>query len=226
MLVGNTAAAILGFFVSWITGIRENIFITQNMVNTLFIVVVLLLVYTSLMHYAILLHRTTSETVFLDDPEEDIEDISESTPLLDSHDILDAKASVKKLAFSLLLLLSLVLILASVFPLLMYQFNTCPPFPYTENANIKCNETPQTYGSTCRLICSPLFWSSSSLHSSCSLRGVWSVTGLTCRPQVAAVVGSGWNTLGKWVPTIDIYPPTGSRSPLPGLPILLGKVEI
>ena len=129
------------------------------------------------------------------------------------------KPSSKKASCALAKLLILMLILVTCFPLLLYQFNTCPPFPSTPNAYITCNSTTHTYGSTCHLSCSHLHWSTSELTSTCMFRGVWSVQDLTCRPQVAAVVGQELNN------TMDIYPSTGSRSHLPGLPIFGGKVE-
>ena len=59
--------------------------------------------------------------------------------------------------------------------------------------------------------------------SSCQLGGAWTVRDLSCRPQVAAVIGTGLNvTTGEWVQATDIFPPTG-RSSLPGLSLSNGK---
>ena len=117
----------------------------------------------------------------------------------------------------------LLLILLSSTPLLMFVFNTCPPYHPTPNSQIRCDTTPQTYGSTCWLTCSPMFRSTKELYSSCQLDGAWSVTDLTCRPQVAAIIGQGRNmTTREEVQATDIYPPTG-RSSLPGLQLTSGK---
>ena len=93
------------------------------------------------------------------DLDEDIEDLSELTPLLGSHNIPGTKAYLKKAAYALVLLLVLLIILTSFLPLLLYQFNTCPSFPSAPNSNITCKASPQTFGSTCHLTYSPLLWS-------------------------------------------------------------------
>ena len=69
-----------------------------------------------------------------------------------------------------------------------------------------------------------LFYSKNLMESSCTLTGAWSVADLSCRPQVAAVVGKGWNeTLEMAQQILQMYPSTGSRSHISGLPILAGK---
>ena len=91
-------------------------------------------------------------------------------------------------------------------PLLLYQFNTCPAFTSTPNSKIVCNGN--LVGSNCTLACSPLYWSSSSLYSSCTWWGVWTVKDFIYRPQAAALAGVATNkTLEKWKPVTEIYPP-------------------
>ena len=181
--------------------------------------------YSTLVHYVMSLLATSSAEVLpTDDLEEDLEDLSESTPLLGDHNRSSPKSSLKKAAYALVLLLMSILILLSWYPLLLYQFNTCPPFSPTTNSHIKCDKTPQTYGSTCHLSCSPLFHSQGLMSTSCSLTGRWTVADLTCRPQVAALLGPGINaTTWRVQQAVDIYPSTDSGSLIPGLPLQYGK---
>ena len=187
---------------------------------------VFLIVFSTLTHLGLSLQASSSQHGVCTDglEDEDIEDASETTPLIGNQNQSNVhSSSTKKVVYAIALMVILLLILASTAPLLMYVFNTCPPFHPTTNSQILCNTTPQTYGSTCKLTCSPLFRSTQELHSSCQLDGAWSVTDLSCRPQVAAVIGRGWNkTKGEWVQATDIYPPTG-RSILPGLQLQYGK---
>ena len=66
-------------------------------------------------------------------------------------------------------------------------------------------------------MCSPHYLSSSSPHSSCTWRGVWSVH-LECRSQVAAVIGPGSKPEEQsWHAAAEVYLATNSTS-LPPLP--------
>jgi hypothetical protein len=225
LLVGNIAAAILGFSVPLGEGVAEDLFITQNMVKAFGITIAFLIPFSTLAYYSIsLLAKSSAEPLPTDDLDEDIEDLSESTPLLGDHNRPSPKLSLKKAAYALVLLLMSILILLSWYPLLLYQFNTCPPFSPTTNSHIRCDKTPQTYATTCHLSCSPLFLSHGLMNSTCSLTGRWTVADLTCRPQVAAVLGQGYNaTTGRWEQSVDLYPATHSKSHIPGLPFLYGK---
>jgi hypothetical protein len=116
--------------------------------------------------------------------------------------------------------------MSSFYPLLLFKFNTCQAYSSNPESLITCNNNRLTVGTKCTMTCSPLFWSSSSLQSSCTWRGVWTVTDFTCRSQVAAVVGIGGMHQGKWIRVTDVYPPTGSKSNLPGLQqSVVGMVE-
>ena len=228
LLVGNIAAATLGFSLSLVVSVEDDLFITQNMVKASGMTIAILIAFSTLAYYGIsLLPTSPAEPLPTDDLEEDIEDLSESTPLLGNNNRPSPKSSLKKAAHALVLLIMLILILLSWYPLLVYQFNTCPTFSPTPKSHIRCDKTPQTYGSSCHLSCSPLFYSQSQMKSSCTLTGRWSVPDLICRPQVAALVGPGLNTtLGRWQETVHMYPQTGSSSHIPGLPLNHGKGQL
>jgi len=224
LLVGNVAAAIMGFSMPLLVGVINETVITQNLIKSFFVQAVFLIAYSTLTHLRLsLLTSSSEEPLSVDDFEEDIEDASESTPLIGNQNQAPTEDSnLKKVGYAMVLMFFLLLILACSLPLLTYVFNTCSPFQSSPNSQIRCDTTPQTYGSTCWLTCSPMFRSEQEMVSSCQLGGAWTVRDLSCRPQVAAVIGKGWNkTKGEWVQATDIYPPTG-RSSLPGLSLAYG----
>jgi hypothetical protein len=74
-------------------------------------------------------------------------------------------------------------------------------------------------GVVCHLTCSPLHWSSSSLSTICTWRGVWDVGNFTCRPQAAALVGPRGIAGAEWEAGAEVWPAARNRSLLPGLPV-------
>ena len=64
-----------------------------------------------------------------------------------------------------------------------------------------------------------MFWSSSTLQSQCTWRGVWTEEDLTCRQQAAVIVGDGRKPDPVvWEAAAEVYPAIGNKSLLPGLP--------
>jgi hypothetical protein len=129
LFVGNIAAAIFCFSVSLGAAVTEDMFITQNMVKALCTASAFLVMYSTLTLYLSIRATSSLESLNSDNLDQDIEDLSESTPLLSSSpNANQAKGYLKKATWVLVMLLTLMLILASSYPLLLYQFNTCPPY--------------------------------------------------------------------------------------------------
>ena len=206
----------MGFFEILLLGVTGNVFITENIIQALFIKVLLLATYSCLVHFLDCLYAGPSQQTW---PEEEE---TEATPLI-SNQI----ESPKSLGKAVILATVLLLILASWYPLLLYQFNTCPTLSPSQESTIMCSSSPQVYSTTCTLTCTPLYWTADLPNTTCGLGGRWSVQPrlFTCLPQVAAMVGFGRNeTTGRIEQATDIYPPTG-QSHLPSLPedIAFGK---
>ena len=204
--------------ISMSLGTKKRTFLTENMVAALFIQVLLLAVFSCLVYMGTLGHTTAEE-------DDELED--ENTLPLNHH--VDQRGS-KEIVKAATLFFVLVIILSSAFPLLILQFNTCTHLHSSKESEISCSSKAQTYGTICNLTCPPLYWSADSPNTRCMLGGTWSVDEIrfTCRPQKAAVIGSGLkNNTGKFEPSTDLYPPTGRPHP-PGLPadIILGKDTI
>ena len=152
-------------------GVGQGLFLTQNMVKAFSVTGVGLLLYNLV---ALALSKTGSALQTEVDSEQPDEEASESSPLLGNINSQQPLRTVsnRKAVSALVLPITLLLLLASPYPLLLYVFNTCPAFPSFPDSTISCS-TPLTVGSQCRLSCSPMFWSSSSLQSQCTWRGVW-----------------------------------------------------
>ena len=209
----------MGFSITLIYGVtKNNIFITDNIIQVLGVQVFLMVMYSSMSHFYCVLHtQSSTDDILQEDAEEDIEEDIAESPLLPGYQTQDVSL-FKKAAYLFGLLMLLLLIIASGVPMLMLLFNTCPPISSTQNTKIVCTATPQTYGTTCSLTCPPLYWSADLPDTRCGLGGRWSVSLFTCRPQVLALMGPGYSeTTEKWRPSTDIYPPT-NRSHPPGLP--------
>ena len=218
LLVGNTAAAIMGFSMTLVVGVSvKNMFITYNIVQVIGVQVVLLIPYSSLIFFCSILQASSPTEEESEDVEEDV---TESSAILGNQLESNQDSSlIRKVVTLFVLLLLLVLILISILPMLMFMFNTCPPLHSTQHSNISCSSSPQIYGTTCSLSCPPLYWSADLLDTRCELGGSWSVSMFTCRPQVAALIGQGYNEKsGEWYLATDIYPP--SKVPRhPALPV-------
>lgn len=87
ILVGNLAAAALGFSAAFSVGLAEGMFITTNMVKALSMTTVCLVLFSAVVYYGISAQSASSvATPSLEDFEENSDETSDSTTLLDSHD--------------------------------------------------------------------------------------------------------------------------------------------
>ena len=217
LLVGDLAAMILGFTVALAVGVSQGIFLTQNMVKAFGMSGVGLLLYNTVVQA---FPKTGSALQTVVDSEPLDREASEYSPLLGNSNNREPHRplSKRKGFYALALPITLLLLLASPYPLLLYVFNTCPAFPSLPYSTISCS-SHLTVGSQCRLSCSPFYWSSSSLQSQCTWRGVWTEEDPTCRQQAAVIVGPGTKTDPvDWKATAEMYPEIGNQSLLPGLP--------
>jgi hypothetical protein len=195
LLVGNLCALAVGSTVALTTGVTDNIFITTNIVKATTAMSVLLVLHMMSTYAAVFVLPATSTTQSLteDDVEEGDNVSTESTPLMPSQHAVQGGKWIKSTAWVLVLPISLGLLLASPYLLLLHQFNTCPALsPFLPDSRITCtnhSSTLPTVGTVCSLSCSPLHWSSSSLETACTWRGAWTVAPFTCRPQVVTVTG-------------------------------------
>ena len=219
LLVGNLTAIALGSTVTLMEGVMDNIFITPNIVIASTAMSALLILHTTAIYAAVfILPAPSTPSPAEDDIEEGDE---ESTPLISTQHGDEGKTRIRTAAWVLLLPTTLALILASPYPLLMHQFNTCPALPSDSNSHVTCpstNSTP-TVGAVCHLTCSPLYWSTSSLSTNCTWRGTWDVGSFTCRPQAAALVGPRDPGGPGWEAGAEVWPAAANRSLLPPLPV-------
>jgi hypothetical protein len=171
LLVGNLAAVALGSTVALIEGVVHNIFITTNIVKATTAMSALLILHTTATYATVfILPAPSAHSLVENDIEDGDDESTESTPLISSQNGDEGNKRVRKAAWVLLLPTTLALILASPYPLLLHQFNTCPALPSDSNSHVTCpstNSTP-TVGTVCHLTCSPLHWSSSSLSTTCT----------------------------------------------------------
>ena len=220
LLLGDFAALACGLTVNYLAEITKGLFLTHNMVMALGVTGVGLTLYASTASYVISLWNAPASSLN-DNLYESDNNVTETSSLLGNNQNQTHLRQRKTAMVALLVPISFVLMLASPFPLLLYAFNTCATFQSQPNGHITCTNFPPIVGSQCRLSCAPLFWSSSSLHSQCTWRGVWSLEDLTCRNQVAAVVGPRHIVdQDSWVSAVEIYPAPGMMSSLPGMPRL------
>ena len=206
-----------GFDVALTAGVQEycGIFVTTNMVKALKFTAGILVSNSLVVSIASGL-TIQSSIQYHDNPEEANGDSTDTEPLINSHEGVTQTKTKKNVGF-LLLVVSLVSILALPYLLMVTTFNTCPVLNSLQHGNISCSSSSPTVGSECSIVCSPHYLSSSSPHSSCTWRGVWSVH-LECRRQVAAVIGPGAKHEEQgWYPAAEVYPATNSTS-LPPLP--------
>ena len=216
IMSGNMAIFVLGYSVAIGAGITEKLFMTENMVKALGVMALVLILHSVLA--SLQFHKPPANQLSSDLEEAD-DDPTEETPLLNNHSEREASPnSTKKAAFTIFLTSSLVLTLASPYPLLLNVFNSCPTLNSSQYSNITCTSRSPTVGSQCSVSCSPLYWSSTFPHSTCTWRGVWSEQ-LGCMTQVAAVLGPGTtNMVDNYRAALEIYPSSHNLSILPPLP--------
>ena len=222
LLMGNLAVVALASTVALMEGVVDNIFVTPNIVKATTAMSALLILHTTATYAAVfILPVPSTPSPAEDDIEEGDDESTESTPLISIQHGDEGKKRIRTAAWVLLLPTTLALILASPYPLLLHQFNTCPALPSDSNSHVTCpstNSTP-TVGAVCHLTCSPLYWSSSSLSTACTWRGAWDVGSFTCRPQAAALVGPRASGGGGWEAGAEVWPAAANRSLLPPLPV-------
>ena len=218
LLVGDLAAAAGGFTPALWMGVTEGLFLTDNMVQALSLTGVGMVLYSVLALSATSLWTTSTSLELDDELEEPDEDATETSPILGIPSVPEVSSDKKKSFCTLLLPVLLLLLLASPGPLLLFVFNSCPAFPSLPHTSISCSSS-LVVGSQCQLSCSPLLWSSSSLHSQCTWRGVWTVKNLTCRQQAAVLVGLATPLHPvNWQSAAQVYKTRGISSLLPPLP--------
>ena len=219
LLVGDLTFAAAGFITTLWIGVSDGLYFTKNMAQALGVTSVGLVMYSSLALYMTSFGKTASTQQSDEDFEEPAGEASDTSTLLGNRLEPQNMNNRNKKALSTFLPVFLLLLLACPCPLLLYIFNTCPPFPYLPESTISCS-SHLTVGSQCRLSCSPLHWSSSSLQSQCTWRGVWTVEDFTCRKQAGVLIGQAKLIVpgAHWVPGAEMYPAPANNSLLPGLP--------
>ena len=217
LVVGDISAMAVGFTVTSLAGLVKGIFLTPNMWMALGVTSIGLTLFSCTALYVIHAWKTSSSSQANDDIEESYDEATETILLLQNSQCQGHTEHCMRALFAILLLVCLIILLATPLPLLLYVFNTCPPFPSFPHSTISCS-SPLIVGSQCQLSCSPLHWSSSSLQSQCTWRGAWSEEDLICRPQAAALVGKGIRDDGDWEAAAEVYPASANNSLLPPLP--------
>ena len=224
LVVSGLGMAGLGFITAWGEGVREGMFLTHNMVMALGVTSVLMVLHSSLAFFSItmdaLQNSSPPQEDFLEEDAEASEELN--LRLLHQQQLNNPhghqRTGRRRKAMLAMMLPSLVLLLSSPYPLLMYMFNTCPSLPSDPHSTITCTSSPATVDTQCTLSCSPMYWSASLLHSTCTWRGAWRGPQLSCRQQVVAIVGPAYDARRTDVPATQVYSPTGTKGLLPGLP--------
>ena len=143
--LANSATSLLGFGLALNEGVKENLFITNNMVIALGITSILLNVYSSIL---MLVSLTSSHGN---------DNVNESTPLLLNHregNNEDSRTSSwSSIACQMTLVILLVAILASFYFVLLLPFNTCPQLSSPSNGKIICSGSQMSVGEECQLAC-------------------------------------------------------------------------
>ena len=144
--LANSATSLLGFGLAFNEGVKENLFITNNMVIALGITSILLNVYSSIL---MLVSLTSSHG--------NDNGINESTPLLlndrEGNNEDSRTSSWSSIASQITLVILLVAILASFYFVLLLPFNTCPQLSSPSNGKIICSGSQMSVGEECQLAC-------------------------------------------------------------------------
>jgi hypothetical protein len=205
LAVGNITATTLGALIGLQSENTGSQFITTSMMKAIAAMSLLLMIHVTIPYAAIVVWQASS-TPEEDDIEEGDVESTDSALLISNHHEDQEMKQFKNLAWLLLLPTTLAIILASPY-LLLVQFNTCASLPSDYDSHIICsNNSSLVVGTVCNLTCSPLHLSTSSLETTCTWRGNWTVTDFSCRPQSAAL------DIGHIDP--KVWPVVGNKSHL------------
>ena len=216
LFLNNVVIVVISFTPVITSGIKSELFMTENLVKVAFFNSVAYICLAQMIHL-VLSHLTKTPSHFQENQAELTEENTDDERPLTGETRSAMVKATKKASWTILPLVLFFLATSMSSYMLLYQFNTCPAHGPYDKGTIFCSSTKLSVGSTCQLACLATYLSPAPLSARCTWRGLWSRRFEGCRPQVALLLGSDDGKM-----SMEIYPRTNStKAPLPPPPTYL-----
>ena len=216
LLMNNVIISAVAFATSLLVGIKNDLFITENLTKVVFFNSVVYSILAQILQLIFSQLSKTSSALESERYHETLNDDTDDTrPLLEDT---NSSKKIKKVSWAIIPVVLLILSTAMSSCLLLFEVNTCSAHRLDERGSILCTSADLQSGTVCQLACQPTYLSPAPLAATCTWRGAWSSKFAQCRPQVALLLGEH---NGKMV--MEIYPQTNTTyRQLPAPPYLQG----